>query len=76
MLNSNDTISNVESGERITQRLKEIIKRRALRGKQTVEFLINSAGKGTVVHLIPSFFLLLKFLLGYASFLAAQRTLN
>jgi hypothetical protein len=37
-------------------RLKEILIRRALRGKQRVELLINSAGKRTVVLLIPSFF--------------------
>jgi len=36
--------------------LKEIKKRRALRGKQRVELLINSAGKRTVVLLNPSFF--------------------
>jgi len=41
---------------RITCRLKEIKKRRALRGKQKVELLINSAGKRTVVLLNPSFF--------------------
>jgi len=40
----------------ITQRLKEIKKRRALRGKQRVELLMNSAGKRTVVLLNPSFF--------------------
>jgi hypothetical protein len=40
----------------ITFRLKEIKKRRALRGKQRVELLINSAGKRTVVVLNPSFF--------------------
>jgi hypothetical protein len=40
----------------ITVRLKEIKKRRALRGKQRVEHLINSAGKRTVVLLNPSFF--------------------
>ena len=40
----------------ITLRLKEIKKRRALRGKQRVELLINSAGKRTVMLLIPSFF--------------------
>jgi hypothetical protein len=43
----------------ITFRLKEIKKRRALRGKRRVELLINSAGKRTVVLLNPSFFLLL-----------------
>ncbi len=37
-------------------RLKEIKKRRALIGKQRVELLTNSAGKGTVVVLNPSFF--------------------
>lgn len=37
-------------------RLKEILKRRALRGKQRVEHLINSVGKRTVVLLNPSFF--------------------
>ncbi len=37
-------------------RLKEILKRRALRGKQRVELLMNSAGKRTVVLLNPSFF--------------------
>ena len=37
-------------------RLKEIKKRRALRGKQRVELLINSVGKRTVVLLNPSFF--------------------
>ena len=37
-------------------RLKEIKKRRALRGKQRVELLTNSVGKRTVVLLIPSFF--------------------
>jgi len=41
---------------RITVRLKEIKKRRALRGKQRVELLINSAGKRTVILLNPSFF--------------------
>ena len=40
----------------ITSRLKEIKKRRALRGKQRVELLINSVGKRTVVLLNPSFF--------------------
>ena len=40
----------------ITVRLKEIKKRRALRGKQRVELLINSVGKRTVVLLNPSFF--------------------
>jgi hypothetical protein len=40
----------------ITSRLKEIKKRRALRGKQRVEHLMNSAGKRTVVLLIASFF--------------------
>src|SRR4249919_2260974 len=40
----------------ITHRLKEIKKRRALRGKQRVELLMNSAGKRTVVLLLPSFF--------------------
>lgn len=37
-------------------RLKEIKKRRALRGKQRVEHLMNSVGKRTVVVLNPSFF--------------------
>jgi hypothetical protein len=37
-------------------RLKEILKRRALRGKQRVEHLTNSVGKRTVVILNPSFF--------------------
>jgi hypothetical protein len=37
-------------------RLKEILKRRALRGKQRVEVLMNSIGKRTVVLLNPSFF--------------------
>jgi hypothetical protein len=41
---------------RITSRLKEIKKRRALRGKQRVEYLINGVGKRTVVTLNPSFF--------------------
>ena len=41
---------------RISVRLKEIKKRRALRGKQRVELLMNSAGKRTVVLLNPSFF--------------------
>jgi hypothetical protein len=45
-----------QSGIRITSRLKEIKKRRALRGKQRVELLINSLGKRTVVVLNPSFF--------------------
>ncbi len=40
----------------ITYRLKEIKKRRALRGKQTVELLTNSEVKRTVVVLNPSFF--------------------
>jgi type IX secretion system substrate protein len=40
----------------IVLRLKEIKKRRALRGKQRVEHLINSVGKRTVVLLNPSFF--------------------
>jgi hypothetical protein len=40
----------------ITQSLKEIKKGRALRGKQRVGLLINSAGKRTVVVLNPSFF--------------------
>jgi hypothetical protein len=40
----------------ITVRLKEIKKRRALRGKQRVELLTNSVGKRTVVLLNPSFF--------------------
>ena len=44
------------SGMRITLRLKEIKKRRALRGKQTVVHLIDSVGKRTVVVLNPSFF--------------------
>jgi hypothetical protein len=35
----------------ITSRLKEIEKRRALRSKQRVELLTNSAGKRTVVLL-------------------------
>ena len=46
-------------GESITAhniRLKEIKKRRALRGKQRVELLTNSVGKRTVVLLNPSFF--------------------
>ena len=37
-------------------RLKEIKKRRALRGKQRVEHLMNSIGKRTVVVLNLSFF--------------------
>ncbi len=41
---------------RITSRLKEIKKRRALRGKQRVGLLMNSAVKRTVVLLNPSFF--------------------
>ena len=41
---------------RITVRLKEIKKRRALIGKQRVEHLTNSAGKRTDVVLNPSFF--------------------
>jgi len=41
---------------RITIRLKEIKKRRALRGKQRVVLLMNSAGKRRVVVLNPSFF--------------------
>src|SRR6185436_15589837 len=41
---------------RITARLKEIKKRRALRGKQRVELLTNSEGKRIVVLLNPSFF--------------------
>jgi hypothetical protein len=41
---------------RITLRLKEIKKRRALRGNQRVELLTNSVGKRTVVVLNPSFF--------------------
>jgi len=41
---------------RITSRFKEIKKRRALGGKQTVELLTNSAGKRTVVLLNLSFF--------------------
>lgn len=41
---------------RITLRLKEIKKRRALIGKQRVVHLMNSAGKRTVVVLNPSFF--------------------
>ena len=40
----------------ITARLKEIKKRRALRGKERVELLMNSEGKRTVVLLNPSFF--------------------
>jgi hypothetical protein len=45
----------------ITLRLKEIKKRRALRGKQSPdsyrdELLINSAGKRTVVLLNPFFY--------------------
>jgi len=40
----------------ITLRLKEIKKRRALRGKQRVELVINSVGTRTVVLLNPSFF--------------------
>lgn len=40
----------------ITLRLKEIKKRRALRGKQRVVLLINSASKRAVVLLNPSFF--------------------
>jgi len=48
--------SNTQCGIPITLRLKEIKKRRALRGKQTVELLTNSAGKRTVVFLNPSFF--------------------
>ena len=51
-----DNTSDEQQHMRITVRLKEIKKRRALRGKQTVELLINSAGKRTVVVLIPSFF--------------------
>ena len=50
------TASYQQLGMRITVRLKEIKKRRALRGKQRVELLINSVGKRTVVLLIPSFF--------------------
>ena len=41
---------------RITFRLKEIKKRRALRGKQRVELVTNRVGKRTVVLLNPSFF--------------------
>ena len=41
---------------RITVRLKEIKKRRALRGKQRVVVLTNSVGNRTVVVLNPSFF--------------------
>ena len=52
----NDKVSYAQSGMRITLRLKEIKKRRALRGKQRVELLMNSVGKRTVVHLNPSFF--------------------
>ena len=37
-------------------RLKEIKKRRTLRGKQRVELLMNSVVKRTVVLLNPSFF--------------------
>jgi len=56
VLTLNDTNSNEQLGMRITVRLKEIKKRRALRGKQRVELLINSVGKRTVVILNPSFF--------------------
>ena len=42
------------SSMRITSRLKEIKKRRALMGKQRVELLMNNAGKRTVVLLNPS----------------------
>jgi hypothetical protein len=51
----------------ITQRLKEIKKRRALRGKQRVELLMNSVGKRTVVLLNPSFFYFFNpfFVIGY-----------
>ena len=45
---------NGQSGMRITYRLKEIKKRRALIGKQRVVVLINSVGKRTVMLLIPS----------------------
>ncbi len=41
---------------RITARLKEIKKRRALISKQTVVQVTNSVGKGTIVVLTPSFF--------------------
>jgi len=40
----------------LTLRLKELKKRRALKGKQTVELLMNSVGKRTIVLLNPSFF--------------------
>jgi hypothetical protein len=49
-----DMIPNSKTAANI--RLKEIKKRRALRGKRRVEHLINSAGKGTFVLLNPSFF--------------------
>jgi hypothetical protein len=54
--NLDDTNSNPQTSIPITARLKEIKKRRALRGNQTVKLLINSAGKRTVVLLNPSFF--------------------
>jgi hypothetical protein len=44
------------SSMRITVRLKEVKKRKALRGKQRVELLMNSVGKRKVVLLNPSFF--------------------
>jgi len=43
----------------ITVRLKQIKKRKTLRGRQRVELLMSSTGKRTVVVLNPSFFLLL-----------------
>jgi hypothetical protein len=41
---SNSYASYQKLGERITQRLKEILKRRALFGNQTVVLLIGSCG--------------------------------
>ena len=53
---SNSCASYQQLGERITQRLKEIKKRRALIGKQRVVVPTNSAGKRTEVLLNPFFF--------------------
>ena len=44
VLTLNDTNSNEQLGMRITVRLKEILKRRALFGNQTVVLLTNSCG--------------------------------
>ena len=54
--NSNWCALNEQQHERITVRLKEIKKRRALIGKRTVVQVTNSVSKRTVVVLNPSFF--------------------